>query len=591
MQLPQAFILLSAPWIGLDDPYYVLSNHNVRSGLSLKNAVWSFTTVYYGNWMPLTWLSYQLDASIHSLDARGFHLTNLLLNYICSALFFLVLFKASRKLLPSAICALLFSVHPLHIESVAWISSRKDLLAGTSWMLALLAYISYAQRPSTAGYLRALGCAILAYLCKPSTVPLPFVFFAIDFWPLNRLSRERLQLLFWEKVPFIVIGIIALSFSFFGQSAPGADISAGYLTTDIRIRNALVFLGTYFFRAIWPASLAIEYPHLLDSDLLTAQYLTTGGFLAFCTLTVALRKQAPWLLSGLIWFFFAISLNLQLMQIGNQATSDRHMYIALAGIAIAFSWSLFAVAQARVCILIAGILTLVLSIISSQLAQSWLSPISLFSRATSLYPNATNSWIYLGDEFRNAGNFKLAKQNYLNALKHEPEKITAFLRLNELAAKGKISAEHNNWLLFAEYTPDSSFAKRLSRSIMLSYSATADSDCELNKKSCEDLADSYLAGVINEGGSKPQVLQATHLQAVYWYKKQQWTKAIELLEHVVKHQHSRIDAKLLLAHSLIENKQNSQAAKLLQQLDENLLGKHEQEQLRYLKDRLKFKQS
>lgn len=577
-----ALLLLYSPWIPLDDPYYVLQNQHVKSGLSWKNTSWAFTTLYYGNWMPLTWLSYQMDATLYGTNSVGFHLTNILLHFCTTALFFLFLLRATNSWWPSALCALLFSIHPLHIEPVAWVSSRKDLLAGLTWMISLISYAHYSKSPNIKRYLGLIFTLCLALISKPSTITLPAVFLVMDFWPLRKLSIERsIPRLITEKIPFFLLSTLVLIGNFIGASSSGIDISSGYLSLSQRLINAGRFLGDYATRGFYPLNLAIEYPHPLTNHFSIQNYLALLAIALVFFLALRLRRSAPWILAGLFWFLCSISLNLQLMQVGNQATADRHMYIPLAGLLILLCWSIYSIPKKAIATSIALVLLASYSLISLSLAQAWRTPEALFQRAATLYPTATNAWIYLGDYYRHNHQYQNAATQYQTALEYNPEKIQAFLRLHYLVRDQKITADYGKWLKFSNNSEDSlSYTVLISRSMMLSYAAGA--NCTKQKQPCALLAKQYLLEASKQKPLAPQTIEATHLLAVHYYQSKEWGTAIELFEKVRAANPNRIDAQLLLAHCYLMIEEKEKTAELLTGLKQKELSTNQREQLEYL---------
>jgi hypothetical protein len=256
-----------------DDPLYVTENPHVQAGLSPKNLVWAFTTTHASNWHPLVWLSLMLDSELYGLNPGGYHLTNLLLHIANTLLLFLVLRRMTGALWRSGFVAALFALHPLHVESVAWVAERKDVLSTFFWMLTIWAYVRYAERPSPHRYLVGLLGFTLGLMAKPMLVTLPFVLLLLDYWPLGRFqhgqvggavdpnhsesinsSRRRLPALFllWEKIPFLILAAVCSVVTFLAQLSVGAVASLAGLPVKMRFANSLVSYVKYMGKMIWP---------------------------------------------------------------------------------------------------------------------------------------------------------------------------------------------------------------------------------------------------------------------------------------------------------------------------------------------------
>ena len=342
--------LKNCGFINSDDNLYVYENAYVQSGLTWNRIGQAFSSALVGisgNWHPLTWLSLMLDYQIFGLNPQGFHLINLLFHVMNTILLFLILRRMTKSLWPSAFVAALFAIHPLHVESVAWISERKDVLSTFFWMLTMGAYSYYVEHPGFRRYLFVLLFFALGLMAKPMLVSLPFVLLLLDYWPLRRFEEIKpdgpeykwslIYPLLWEKVPLFVLTIIASVVTYIAQQTKGYVRSTEMFPLSVRIGNAVVSYIAYIGKMIWPNNLAILYPH--PAELIRWQVL--GSILLLITITVAvfrMLKRAPYLGTGWLWYLGTLIPVIGIVQVGNQAMADRYTYIPLIGLFIMVAW-------------------------------------------------------------------------------------------------------------------------------------------------------------------------------------------------------------------------------------------------------------
>ncbi|MBF0316972.1 MAG: tetratricopeptide repeat protein [Nitrospirae bacterium] len=326
-------------FINLDDPLYVLNNTRVRGGLTLDNVIWAFTTTYGGNWHPLTWLSHMLDVNIHGLSPGGHHLTSLMLHASNSVLLFLLLQKTTRARWQSAFMAAAFAIHPMHVESVAWVAERKDVLSGLFWILALLAYVRYVEGPCTKRYV-ALGILFIAGLmAKPMVVTLPVVLVLVDLWPLERFKQKTLAALITEKLPLFAIAGISSLITIYAQKSVGAVSSLTLVPLDLRISNALVSYVRYTLKLLVPTGLSVSYP--LPDNL--PSWLVVGSLLillAVSATAVATIRRRPFLSAGWFWYMVTLLPVIGLVQVGAQGMADKYTYIPSIGLFVAVTMTI-----------------------------------------------------------------------------------------------------------------------------------------------------------------------------------------------------------------------------------------------------------
>jgi len=406
------------PFIEFDDPGYVRDNPHLAHGLTAETVRWAFTSAgYQYNWHPLTWLSHGLDVQLFGLDAGRHHMVNACLHALNAALLFLALRALTGRHWPSALAAALFALHPLRVESVAWVAQRKDVLAGTFFCLTLLAYARHARAPSR-GRMAIVALAFAAGLmAKPTLVAMPFLLLLLDVWPLGRipfadspqprraspvaapsqapthpgesrggsflygLIRENLL---QEKLPLFALSLASIVLTLVAQSAGGA--LAISIPLAERLANVPLAYLAYLGKAIWPCKLVVLYPHPWLVEPERSRLLAGAGALlvlgSLSWLALRSRRERPWLLVGWLWFLGWLVPMIGLVQVGNQAHADRYAYLALIGLEVALAWSAAELAGARASRVAAAVLGLgALALVLEYQLAFWRSSQALFERA------------------------------------------------------------------------------------------------------------------------------------------------------------------------------------------------------------------
>ncbi len=385
--------VLGHDFVDYDDDVYVTDNRWVKSGLNFASVKWALTRSHGANWHPLTWMSHMSDVSLYGMNPRGHHLSNLILHILGTLALFLLIRRLTGSVWRSAFVAALFAVHPLHVESVAWVSERKDVLSGLFWVLALHAYISYARRPCVGRYMLALGVFTLGLMAKPMLVTLPIVLLLIDYWPLRRLhavgskpegrSSAALRLVL-EKVPFFLLTGASCVITFIVQQQGGAVQGTEVTPLGVRLANAAVSYVAYLAKMVWPTKLACLYPHPVAS-IPTWQVIGYALFLVIVSyLVIRAARARPYLAVGWFWYVIALVPVIGLVQVGAQAMADRYTYIPLTGIFIAMTWGVTEVAVSRYARLLqvtAALIVLVLAARTWHQTGYWRNSIALFSHA------------------------------------------------------------------------------------------------------------------------------------------------------------------------------------------------------------------
>jgi tetratricopeptide (TPR) repeat protein len=325
-------------FVNYDDDRYVYENPEVRSGLTIHGIAWAFTHSHGSNWHPLTSISHMLDCQLFGLKAGGHHFTNVCLHTVAVLLLFFVLRTMTGSLWRSAFVATVFAIHPLHVESVAWISERKDVLSAVFFMLTLGAYVRYLNRPSRGRYVTMAIFFALGLMSKPMIVTTPFVLLLLDYWPLRRLESFRgLQRLIVEKIPLFALSAISCVATMLAQRQGVA--SAEVLPLGSRISNTFVALVTYLWQMIWPARLAVFYSHP-ENTLPFQQVALAIALLALFTITaIPLRRRCPYLVTGWFWYLGMLVPVIGLIQVGSQAHADRYTYLPQIGLYLMATWS------------------------------------------------------------------------------------------------------------------------------------------------------------------------------------------------------------------------------------------------------------
>ncbi len=330
---------LQFPFVNFDDDRYVYENTTVVHGLTLHGMASAFDARGEHNWIPLTTLSHMLDCQLYGLKAGGHHLTNVLLHAASTVLLFLVLRRMTRALWRSAFVAALFAIHPLGVESVAWIAERKDVLSGVFFMLTLWAYAAYARNPkSWMHYSAALVFAALGLMSKPMLVTLPFVLLLLDYWPLKRFTSPSVPgRLVIEKIPFLALSVAACVMTWVMQQTAGATNTLAMFPLPLRIENAFVSGVRYLGKIFWPENLAAFYP-LPGHWPAWLVIFSVALLAALCVGSVAWRKKYPFLLTGWFWFAGMLVPVIGLVQVGSQAMADRYVYLPQIGLYVLITW-------------------------------------------------------------------------------------------------------------------------------------------------------------------------------------------------------------------------------------------------------------
>ena len=421
-----------------DDTEYLTSNWNIKAGLTKESIVWAFSTSYASNWHPVTWLSHMLDYEFYGLEPFGHHLTSLLFHIINTLLLFGVLLKMTGALWRSGLVAVLFALHPLNVESVAWVSERKNVLSTFFLLLTLWAYVRYVDKKNARNYLLVVLFLALGLMSKPMLVTLPFVLLLLDFWPLKRFGEVRPARLIFEKVPLFILLIGSCVATFIAQKSGGAIRSSEFSSLYFRIANALVSYFEYLRNMLWPSGLSVFYPHPGNALPIWKPLACTIVLVVVTIWVVKEIRRAPYLAVGWFWYLGTLVPVIGIVQVGEQAMADRYTYVPLIGIFIAIAWSLpeqIKTGKEKLLPILSGIVISLLIALTWIQVSHWKNSITLFKHAINVtdtkYLGVATIHAFLGDAYHREGELGIAISEFKKSLDLDP---TNLYGLNNLAA-------------------------------------------------------------------------------------------------------------------------------------------------------------
>jgi tetratricopeptide (TPR) repeat protein len=444
-------------FVNFDDPEYVQDNPHVNGGVTAEGIDWSFH-FHNANWHPLTWLSHMVDCQLFGVKrAAGHHLTAVLLHIANTLLLFLVLRNMTADLWPAAFAAALFGIHPLHVESVAWVAERKDVLSTLFFILSLAAYVGYARRPfSIARYLLVTLLFALGLMAKPMLVTLPFVFLLLDYWPLARTTirsasegKGSYARVLLQKLPWLALSAISCVITYYAQAA--TESVWEQLPLSARVANALVSCVGYLRQLVYPAGLAAFYPHpqgVAPAWRIAGSLLLLGGITFIC---VASRRKSPCLIVGWLWYLGMLVPVIGLVQVGAQAMADRYTYLPQIGLYIAVAWGVAQLVKLRTIArsgwrapelamgMVSALVLAALTIVAWRQTAYWKDGIALWSRVVAC--TSPNSWPHnsLGRALAESGKINEAADQFRQALAIDPNDDFAHSNLGiALARSNKV---------------------------------------------------------------------------------------------------------------------------------------------------------
>lgn len=453
-------------FVHYDDPLYVSNNSRVQAGISPASLGWAFTDTSSGNWHPLTWMSHLLDVELFGLAPGMHHATNVILHCANGLLLFMVLRRMTGARRPSAVAAFLFALHPLHVESVAWVSERKDVLSGLFCMLTMLSYARYVENPRVTRYALVALCFALGLMAKPMLVTMPLVMLALDYWPLGRFGSagtpgeqaQRAGALVLEKAPLGALAAASGVVALWAQEAGGGLGSLQRFSLESRIANALVAYMCYIKDMLWPRGLAFFYPYHTVIPLwqVCLCALLLGGI---SLAVVRLRRRHPFLMTGWGWYLIMLLPVSAVVQVGIQARADRYTYLPLIGLFIMVAWVIDRAArkwQVRPFVLgVAGTAgTLVLTGVSFLQAAHWKNSITLAEHALAVTDRNYVALNTLGAAYAEQRKWDKAIECFERALRINPRYSDGEFNLaNTLLKKGELEAAAGHYRAVLERAP------------------------------------------------------------------------------------------------------------------------------------------
>jgi tetratricopeptide (TPR) repeat protein len=439
-------------FINCDDPLYVYENPNIQAGITLKTIKWAFTTGYANFWHPLTWLSHMLDWQLFGSNPAGHHLVNLIFHIANTLLVFLVLKRMTGALWSSAFVAALFALHPLHVESVAWASERKDVLSTLFWMLTMWAYVRFANHPKITSYLMVVVLFALGLMSKPMLVTLPFVLLLLDYWPLDRLSPKRgkagskysLSYLLIEKVPLFAMVLASCIVTFIIQKKGGAIHTGENYTFLIRLANASISYLQYITKMIWPARLAVPYPHPGQNVSILYAIISAALLLSVTILILRFAANRRYLVTGWFWYLGTLVPVIGLIQVGEHAMADRYSYITLTGLFIIIAWGLPDLLAKwrykKIALTLSALLIILAMTICTHLQlRHWRSSLTLFQHALDVTKDNYGAHSCMAESLYKQNRLDESIYHYSEALRINPDNIEAIINLGlALSIAGRI---------------------------------------------------------------------------------------------------------------------------------------------------------
>jgi Tfp pilus assembly protein PilF len=455
-------------FVSYDDKAYITDNPRVQRGWTLKNITWAFTTRHHKHWHPVTWLSHMTDCQLFGLNPGRHHLINLVLHILNTLLLFLFFNRLTGAYLRSAMVAALFALHPLHVETVAWVADRKDALSAFFWMLTMWTYVRYVERPSPGRYLLPLLLFILALMSKPMVVTLPLVLILIDYWPLGRLqfgtAREAttsqptpgltsgfagqpVRRIFVEKILFlfpVVISVIVTVVIMYTRGTRPLKL-VKLLPKIGLVKKSLVFYAVYIGKMIYPANLAVIYPH----QKMMPNWQVGGAGLLLIGITFFVLWKArryPYLAMGWLWYLITLLPVAGLLPFGPQRIADRYTYIPLIGLFVMIAWGIPDLVsrwrhRRTVLVILSGVVLLGAVICSWHQVRHWKNSITLYSHAVNVTSDNYVTHNNLGMELLKRGNIEEATNQFAETLRIKPDYVIAHINFGiALKNQGNITA-------------------------------------------------------------------------------------------------------------------------------------------------------
>jgi len=478
----------SFDFVNFDDPIYVTRNPAVQNGVTWDGILWAFSAFHAANWHPLTWISHMIDFSLYQFRAGGHHWSSLQIHLLNTLLLFFVFRRMTGSSNCSAVVAMLFAIHPLHVESVAWVSERKDVLSGFFWILTIGCYTRYVEHPTVLRYSLVALFLTLGLMSKPMVVTLPLVLLLLDVWPLRRCGNaatvfdpffrrlrafkgKGLFLIAAEKLPMILIVSVSCVVTVIAQAKAGAVVPIESIELSERVANAIASYGSYIRKMLWPSDLAIHYP--FREDLLSWETGLIFVALAGISLGAIIRsRSSPFFLVGWLWFLGTLVPVIGIVQVGSQAMADRYTYIPLVGLFMGITWAGRSVidryprvkSSVLMTILILGV---VLAFVSRTQVEAWRNSVSVYEHALRVVPKNPIALNNLGVVYLDAGVTDKAALLFKRAIDIAPKYQDPWINLGVIALRKDDLVEAKRCMIEAYKINPQNTDLRLSMGILL----------------------------------------------------------------------------------------------------------------------------
>jgi tetratricopeptide (TPR) repeat protein len=430
-------------FVNFDDETYVTQNRHVSEGLSWQGVKWAFTEFYACNWHPLTWISHMLDVQIFGMQAKWHHLVSLAFHILNILLLFGILRCTTRRVWASAFVAALFAMHPLHVESVAWIAERKDVLSTFFWLGAIWVYWYYGKRPRWGRYAGVAVLFALGLMSKPMVVTLPLILLLLDYWPLERYGKNAgkssLSGLIVEKLPLVGMSLVSAIVTVWAQR--GAISTLDTVSLSMRLANAIVSYGRYVWEMVWPAKLAVLYPYPRHPQYAEAAVVLVL-LVAATAASLYFGRRMKFLVVGWFWYLATLVPVIGLIQVGEQSHADRYTYLPLVGLFVIVAWAAAEMVKRKPvlrfgAIVVATAILMVAGIMTFRQAGYWKDSISLFERAIAVTTDNHLAMTNLGNALVAGGEPDRAMEQFRESLQLAPK------RAETLSGIGRILFERN----------------------------------------------------------------------------------------------------------------------------------------------------
>jgi tetratricopeptide (TPR) repeat protein len=473
-----------------DDNDYVTSNDMVKQGVSWPGILWAFSTVHASNWHPLTWISHMVDFQLYGMNSAGHHLTSLLLHLANSILLFLLLQRMTKAMWSSAMVAALFALHPMHVESVAWVSERKDVLSTLFWMLAVGAYVRYVENLKSQisnlkfFYIGSVVLFGLGLMAKPMLVTLPFILLLLDYWPLQRLQPPAVRLLA-EKIPWFILAAASCVVTFLAQQRSNSVMSLVVLPLGARLENVPIAYARYLGKTFWPADLAVLYPL---RQWPVWEVACAAALLALITAWVIWRVRAQrYLAVGWLWFLGMLAPVIGLVHVGSQSMADRYDYLPSVGLFIMIIWAgreWVPRVGAQAPVILGGLAVAGCLAATPMQVRYWKDSETLFCHTLAVTRNNSVIESNLGKVLFEKGRMDEALPHLLRAVALNPDFALAHYNLgNVFLATGRVPEALAQFEIQVALTPDDPIAQFNFGNVLLEHGLPEDAIPRLEKAS------------------------------------------------------------------------------------------------------------